>query len=238
MGKVGAVPTTRGNITGIRIGQVFRISSTYSAGPDSYVALTRGRHASCADVQKGVWAYRSIPEPGQTFSRVPAVLLLSNPFKAGSRDTPWVDIIEPDQGYAIYNGDNRKSATPAFQARGNALLAGLQHFYANPGLRKYAPPILLFTQREIGGNRKGYREFSGYGVTVRHMLASHRERKSDQYFTNLVVELALFRLDSEDEGFRLELDRSPSGFPRRCRCCPASGTKRMEAVGPGGTGSP
>jgi len=200
----------------IRIGQVFRVSSSPDVAPDetdSYISLTRGSCSTCADIQKGIWAYKSVTEPGYSLKRVPAILLHSNPFKEGSENTPWVDIVEPDEGYAIYNGDNRKSSFRALDPRGNALLAGIQDLYSNPSKREYAPPILLFTQCEVDGNRKGYRKFSGYGVPTRYMLVSHREKKSERYFTNLVVELALFRLDAEDEYFDwrwIDLRRDPA----------------------------
>lgn len=192
----------------ISIGQVFRVShrpessmlvSTQAFA--SYIELTAGKHSSAADVQKGIWAYKDVREQGQPFRRIPAILLHSNPLKEGSEVTPWVDIVEPELGYAVYNGDNRKSLVPPFEARGNALLSYAQSYYADPALRKFAPPVLLFTQREVGGNRKGYREFSGYGVPTHYMLVSQREKDSDRYFTNLVVELALFRLDYENELF-------------------------------------
>ena len=190
----------------IRIGQVFRVSrpldSSQEAGTlSSYVALTRGNHDSCADIQKGIWAYKSVNEPGQDFKRVPAILLHSNPYKEGSQVTPWVDIVRPELGYAIYNGDNRQSGQGPFDARGNSILLRCQSYYSEPGLRKFAPPILLFTQRETLGNRAGYREFSGFGVPTRFMLVSQREQSGEKYFTNLVVELTLFRLDIEDEQF-------------------------------------
>ena len=98
-------------------------------------------------------ANKGVTEPGHSIKRVPAVLLHSNPFKEGSENTPWVDIVEPDEGYAIYNGDNRKSSLRALDPRGNALLAGIQDLYRNPSKREYAPPILLFTQCEVDSNR-------------------------------------------------------------------------------------
>jgi hypothetical protein len=192
----------------IRVGQVFRVSHRpENCTPDSkqtcacYIELTAGKHSSAADVQKGIWAYKDVGEAGQLFRRIPAILLHSNPLKEGSEVAPWVDIIESDLGYAIYNGDNRKSSLRPFDTRGNALLSHVQSFYADPALRKFAPPVLLFTQREIDSNRKGYREFSGYGVPTHYMLVSQREKDSDRYFTNLMVELALFRLDLENEIF-------------------------------------
>ncbi len=192
----------------IRVGQVFRVpygdSRRYGAyGGDlvTYQDLTRGtRHAS-ADVNKGIWAYRDLVEPGATLPRTPAVILHSNPLKEDSEANPWIDVVEPDRGYAAFNGDNRSSARDPFTARGNALLLRLNRFYVDPELRQFAPPVLLFTQHEVAGNRKGYRAFSGFGVPTRYFLRSQREKNSDRYFTNLAVELALFRLDAEDERF-------------------------------------
>ena len=125
----------------------------------------------------------------------------SNPLKEGSEATPWIDVVEADLGYAFYNGDNRRSGQRPAAAPGNGLLTRLQAQYTDPSLRRDAPPILLFTQREVHGNRKGYRQFSGFGVPARYVLLSQRERGTDRYFTNLGVELCLFRLDAEDEEF-------------------------------------
>jgi hypothetical protein len=192
----------------IAIGEVFRVvhSVKGAGGADagahrSYIDLTRGEQSKGADVQKGIFAYMPVREPGTSLRRVPAVILHSNPFKGGSEWTPWVDIIEPDMGYAVYNGDNRRGTRPPLEARGNALLAHLQAFYDDPTLRRFAPPMLLFTQREVAGNRRGNREFSGYGIPVDYRLVSQREKKSDRYFTNLVVELVLFGLEAENERF-------------------------------------
>ena len=203
----------------INIGQVFRVSHSSVRGKSSayedfvsYLELTKGRHATPADTQKGIWAYKEVNELGQTFKRIPAILLHNNPFKEGSQITPWVDVVEPEVGYAIYNGDNRKSSMHPFQTRGNALLTRIQDFYANSIIRKFAPPILIFTQREIKGNRTGYREFSGYGIPTRYMLVSQREKISERYFTNLVIEISLFRLDTENEVFDWEwIDRRRDG---------------------------
>lgn len=190
----------------IEVGQIFRVawggvSRKIGDTHASYLELTQGTHRTSADIQKGIWAYKSVTEPSTSFDRIPALVLHSNPFKEGTDVMPWVDIIEPDGGYAIYNGDNRKSGIPPLTARGNDLLGRTQALYTAPALRKLAPPILLFTQRDVGGNRKGYREFSGYGVPVNYTLVTQSEKGSEKHFTNLVVELALFRLDHENEVF-------------------------------------
>ncbi len=189
----------------IRIGEVFRVSRTAggaaSGGRRSYFDLTRGARPTSADVNKGIWAYKDITERAGGRKRTPAVLLHSNPLKEGTEATPWIDLVEPDLGYAFYNGDNRRSGQHPAAAPGNSLLTRLQALYTDPALRKEAPPILLFEQQEIDGNRKGYRQFSGYGVPSRYVLISQREKGSSRYFTNLGVELSLFRLDAENEEF-------------------------------------
>jgi len=190
-----------------RIGDVFRVESPGKRGSDdqssvfpSYYELTRGAHLVGADINKGIWAYKEVRESGTQYKRRPAILLHSNPFKEDSLDVPWIDIVDPESGYAVYNGDNRKAASP-LMARGNALLVSLSRFYNTPSLRIYAPPILLFTQRVIDGNRKGYRQFSGYGVPTRYILQSQSAKTMNIQFTNLVLEIALFNLDRENNAF-------------------------------------
>lgn len=189
----------------IRIGEVFRVPQAgavveHTTAP-SYGDLTKGNCSNGADTQKGMFFYASVNEPGQKFKRLPAFLFHSNPFKKDTEGTPWIDMVEPDVGYALYHGDNKEAARSPLSARGNQRFADIQHFFFDPQLRKFAPPILVFTQKAIGGNRKGYREFSGYGVPVRCMINTQREKKSSQYFTNLALELALFRLEKENELF-------------------------------------
>jgi len=191
----------------IRIGEVFRVewpgkrSKNDQCGRfPSYYELTRGAHSVGADINKGIWAYKEVHEPRMQYKRRPAILLHSNPFKENSLDVPWIDVVDPENGYAIYNGDNRKPASPLI-ARGNALLVSLSHFYNTPSLRIYAPPILLFTQHVIDGNRKGYRQFSGYGVPTRYILQSQSAKTMNIQFTNLVLEIALFNLDRENNTF-------------------------------------
>jgi Restriction endonuclease AspBHI N-terminal/Restriction endonuclease len=166
----------------------------------SYQDLTRGVHGKSADTQKGMFFYQQLKEPGQKFDRMPAFIFHSNPFKKGAEGTPWVDVVEPDAGYCLFHGDNRRAGAAPLGSRGNAKFVQLQHFYADPALRKFAPPLLVFEQAEHAGNRRGYRRFCGFGVPIRCALATQKER-SGGYFTNLVIELTLFRLEQENESF-------------------------------------
>lgn len=188
----------------IRIGDVFRVPYGSTAKhPDvpSYLALTKGTCSKPADVQKGMFFYAGVSEPGQKSNRLPAFIFHSNPYKKDTEGTPWIDVIEPDVGYALFHGDNRTVARSPLEGRGNQKFAEVQHLYFEPEQRPVAPPILVFTQKEMFGNRKGYREFSGYGVPVRCSLNTQRERKSGTYFSNLTIELALFNLTKENELF-------------------------------------
>jgi len=192
----------------IRIGQAFRVEhpahrktrrQEQEGSVSSYYELTRGSHALGADINKGIWAYKSVSLADGS-SRRPAIIVHSNPFKEASLDVPWIDVIDPDNGYAIYNGDNRKPESP-LDARGNALLDSLAKYYSSPQFRVHASPIIVFTQRLMNGNRRGYREFSGYGVPTRYILQSQTRKGSKDSFTNLVLELVLFNLDAENGWF-------------------------------------
>lgn len=194
-----------GRSSKIRIGDVFRVAQLGAATEDSveasYLELTKGTHSHGADIQKGMFFYASVTEPGQRFSRLPAFIFHSNPYKKDTEGTPWIDVVEPEIGYALYHGDNKTAGCLPLQARGNRKFAEVQHFYTDPKLREFAPPIVVFTQRAVPGNAKSYRELSGYGVPVRCTINTQREKKSSQYFTNLTIELALFHLEHENEIF-------------------------------------
>lgn len=187
----------------VAVGDILRVPYKGATAGDnelpSYLALTRGAHETPADVQKGIFYYKQVREPGQEFSRVPAFIFYSNPFKRGTEGTPWVDVVEPDEGYCLFHGDNRTpDAKSPIASRGNHRFVECLRFFADPALRRFAPPILLFDQVAFKRHRRGYRRFCGFGVPARLGLATHKE-KGGAFFTNLVIELVLFRLDRENE---------------------------------------
>jgi len=188
----------------IKIGQVFRVPYRGQLADRSdlasYQELTRGVHKKSADLQKGMFFYHHVPEPGQKFARIPAFIFHSNPFKSGGEGAPWVDVIEPDSGYCLFHGDNRKSGASPLSSRGNARFAQAQQFYVDPTFRKFAPPVLVFKQVQFRGNAKGHRQFCGFGVPVRQSLGVQKDNRAG-YFTNLAIELVLFRTDIENETF-------------------------------------
>ena len=188
----------------IQIGDVFRVphgAEVQESAIPSYVQLTKGTRERAADLQKGMFFYASVTEAGEKFQRLPAFILLTNPHKKDTEGTPWIDIVEPDVGYALFHGDNRTPGRAYISGRGNQKFDEVQHFFFEPGLRRFAPPILIFGQKDASGARKGYREFCGYGVPIRCTVNTQREKKTGRYFTNLAIELALFRLSKENEFF-------------------------------------
>lgn len=183
----------------IRIGQVFRVPHAVEE-PDGqfadYRRLTRGRHSKAAQMQKGIWGYRAVDAPDGR--RRPALILLTNSLDAKGDFNPWLDIVEPDAGYALFHGDNRTPGRPPWEASGNKLFSEVLSTYDDPASRQLAPPIFLFEQIEVAGRKKGYRQFAGYGVPEGFSLQT-QATKTGAYFTNLVVDLALFGLTAEDE---------------------------------------
>jgi hypothetical protein len=66
------------NSSAITIGQIFRVP--YRGRPAratelmDYQELTRGAHLKSADLQKGMFFYQQVGEPGQKFGRLPAFI--------------------------------------------------------------------------------------------------------------------------------------------------------------------
>lgn len=189
--------------TRIEVGELLRVPYTNDPDPGDLLdfrALTRGPYGSAASTQQGIAALGGRVRGPDGHLRYPAIVLFSNPFVHGSRTSPWVDVIDADRGYAVYHGDNKQPGRQAFEATGNRLLYGLFSEYSEPDSRALAPPLLLFAQVTAHGRRKGYREFCGYGVPISYRLQT-QATSDGRPFANLVLELALFRLEHEDEEF-------------------------------------
>lgn len=184
----------------IKVGQKFRVG-TADTGHELYTTLTKGNHGKAADTNKGIFASAKIQHGSQRIH--PVFIFFSNPFKEGTQDTPWMDIIEEDKGYAIYHGDNKLDRKAAHEGFGNAKLIDQIRLYDSHSRedRIIAAPILLFQQCEVDGKTKGYRRFCGFGIPTRTSIRSQKRAKNGQAFSNLVFDLCLFDLSAEDELF-------------------------------------
>ena len=69
--------------------------------------------------------------------------------------------------------------------------------YADPELRKLAPPMMLFERAKVEGSNESYRRLAGYGIPRDLRIQSQKSNQGT--FTNLVVELVLFNLTAEGE---------------------------------------
>ena len=134
-------------------------------------------------------------------SRTPGILISTSPHKTGSDQTPWQDVIDSDNGYARYFGDNKSQQDPATSPGNKVLLDQLQlHSSDSLESRQLASPIIVFERVVVDGRPKGNVRFAGYGL-VRRAERVTQFQKNIGYFTNYVFELLLFNMSKDNEDF-------------------------------------
>ena len=181
----------------IQIGQVFRVpASRRHSTPGGFYALSRGAHKTGVNPNRGVFYYAALKDPNGV-ARIPAFLLYSDNLRGFTETNPWLDVVDPENGYAIYHGDNRTPGSDPRSADGNRKILEVAYQYADPDSRTLAPPMLLFENARIPGSSARYRRLAGYGVPRDLRIQSQRSVKGT--FTNLVLELMLFSLTTEGE---------------------------------------
>ena len=183
----------------IRVGQMFRVPrSRYASKPGDFHALCRGTHQTGANPNRGIFYYAALKDP-HGVSRVPAFLLHSDNLQGLSDRNPWLDIVDADDGYALYHGDNRTPGSAPLSSDGNRKIMEVAGQYADPDLRELAPPMILFESAKDLGDSGSYRRLVGYGIPRELRIQSQRSNSGT--FTNLVLELVLFSLTAEEEHF-------------------------------------
>lgn len=197
--------------TGLRIGESYRFSSEEDAsladlqfvGPHkNWFFFTRSprEHDSSIRPQRGIWSPKSVSRPGITLQR-PLIVCTTASHKAGSVDTPWTDIIRPDDGFAVYYGDNKpgKSET-ATSVVGNSMMLNamwMQHAH-DVTERRSAPPILIVAAHGEDGPGKGFRRVEGLAVIERADVIVQRDSSSGQTFSNMRFLLAVLDTSTDD----------------------------------------
>lgn len=184
------------------VGQFFRVtpSNRASLNSDSYPnlrAVTRGRHTTGLDTQKGMFFFAEV-SGSDALKRRPAFIFDSNNLQRANDLNPWIDVIQEDRGYALYHGDNRSPGMGPLTSRGNRHFMEVAPQYSEAALRPFAPPVLLF-EHAGSSPTKGLRRFSGFGIPVDIRIQTQASRSG--HFSNLAIELALFGLESESELF-------------------------------------
>ncbi len=176
----------------IQVGDLFPVRNVSKdlSRPGDFYTLTRAAHS------QGIFKYRTVKRPNK---RIPAFILYSNNLGKLSEDNPWLDVIDPENGYALYHGDNKKPRDP-FEAKGNGYVGSVASQYDDPTKRIIAPPMILFEKVNTPPGRKGtYRRFVGYGIPKQLRIQSQRSKEGT--FSNLVFEIVLFSLTEEHEKF-------------------------------------
>lgn len=184
-----------------RIGDIFRVPGSVVDGDTRFPDLTvvsQGEHAKGVNHFQGMFFFRMVADPSGV-KRRPAFVFQSNNLRPVSESNPWLDVIEPDAGYALYHGDNKTPGRNALEGRGNSAFNAVVDQYSDPTKRQLAPPILVFEHAAVDGKKKGYRRFAGFGIPTDVRLQTQATRGGR--FTNLAIELALLGLESEGDWF-------------------------------------
>ena len=222
----------------VRIGQTFRVpASRQSSRPGDFYALCRETHKTGVNPNRGVFYYAALKGPIGV-SRIPAFLLCSDNLRGLSDKNPWLDVVDSENGYALYHDDNRTPGSDPRSADGNRKILEVIHQYTDPDSRAMAPPMILFESARVPGSKASYRRLAGYGVP--RELRFQSQRSSRGTFTNLVLELVLFSLTAEGENFdwdwidrrrdrSLTCDEILRSAPAAWRQCVRSGDSALEA---------
>ena len=150
--------------------------------------------------QAGIWNPRLVQRGGKT--QIPLVICTTSPHKSGTAETPWADVLRPDEGYVIYYGDNKDPAIrDATSVRGNRLMLDtmrLQHS-SRVEERLLAPPVLVVSTHGAAGPGFGFRRVEGLAVILRAEVISQRQTDQPLSFQNLRFELAILDLKDDQD---------------------------------------
>lgn len=187
-----------GKISSLRVGDVFVYSDKFEERPDvelidgmpNYYAATHTVGTTRAKLVKGINPLQAVKLPGK-LERMPAILIVSNPRKAGSEDTPWENYLDVDNGYARYFGDNYKPDQDPEEANGNfRLIEQFRiHRSENREERIKASPIVIFERPEVGRLI-----FQGIAVITNVERVMQRVPGKTTAFANYAFELTVLSL--------------------------------------------
>ena len=150
--------------------------------------------------QDGIWNPSTVLRGGEP--QIPFVICSSSRHKSGSLETPWEDIVKPDDGYAIYYGDNKNPEVKNPESvRGNKIMLEafrLQHSESKE-VRATAPPIFITQTVGKDGPGGGYRILEGIGVITKVDVILQRNPQESKAFQNLRFEIAILDLKKDKD---------------------------------------
>lgn len=191
----------------VGIGDVFRYRSSLDVTEAVVDDLPNWVAFSHDGRSKKLLLERGINIPSQTVAidgpRQPCILIHSNPFKAGTFDTPWRDVFDIDSGYVRYFGDNKEAGVQPEAVRGNAALLKLfeQHQSPDRQVRAASSPLIFMRNAKLGKTVKGYKEFMGFGVLRAAERVSEYNRATGKTYTNYAFDCVVLSMQEESELF-------------------------------------
>jgi hypothetical protein len=191
----------------LRIGEVYRYARPYSPKSETIDGLPNFFHRLHIPGHRLPLAEAGInpiaPIRASEGLRYPAIIISSSPHKIGSRETPWEDTFDVDNGFIRYFGDNKSYERDPARAKGNALLLRQLDVQTSPDMvfREHAVPIVFFRRVHYGGRAKGNLEFQGLAILTRAERVTQYNQKQQEYFSNYVFDFAVLSLTHENEMF-------------------------------------
>lgn len=192
-------------MSSLTIGTIYRYSSSNPVDvpiiddlPNLlYHTNTAGKNKAL--LEAGINPIRAIKTP-EGF-RIPAILISSSTHKQGSKDTPWQDEFDVDNGRIKYYGDNKTIDDPS-KAPGNSTILEQFALHKSDSLesRLNAVPFIFFKSAKVGNRLKGNRIFQGIGLLSSAELVTQYQ-KDIGYFTNYVFEFDVLDLRKDFEIF-------------------------------------
>lgn len=179
-----------------RYGRPYTKSNSHIDGYKNYFYYTQTTGENKPLLDSGINPI-SITNEGST---VPAILIHSNPFKSGSKDTPWMDFIDNDNGYVRYAGDNKPGSDNPNTTGNISLIKQFELQKSNRTIdRKSSCPIIVFENVKVGNKRKGYKKFLGFGIIekVERVIEFHKE----SYYPNYVFIIMIMDMMAENDTF-------------------------------------
>jgi len=189
----------------LKLGQIYRYSSSNSPEIETIDGLpnllfytkTLGENKTLLEAGiNQIGAVNSV-----SGKRTPAILITSSTHKHGSKETPWQDIFDIDNGFIRYFGDTKSDMNPTLSAGNRQLLEQFEYHKSDLyELRMKAVPLLFFRSVKVGDRVKGNRVFQGLGLLRSAELVTQHQ-KNIGYFTNFVYEFDILDLKNEYQSF-------------------------------------
>ena len=192
----------------LRVGQKYRYGSqentpkhheSVNGLPNWFWTTSFEGHSSELRFQAGIWSPRRARK-GEA-NQIPFIFCNTSPHKHGSAETPWEDIFAPDEGFAVYFGDNKDpNCIDASKVRGNKLMLDAMRLQHSPKIedRLLAPPIFLTS------SSTGEKTFEGIALINRVEIVMQRLPGQELSFQNLRFELIILKLDAESDVVSME----------------------------------